>query len=172
MCSSDLANSGALTLAAGIDVPSVYVFRGILQEVEPRVTVQPFGRLAVALHTGQGLLRSAEATVGVWHSVHTGTSGSRGPTRHAHLEEDFSAGLSLAFGGGITVSTAYSALTSPNQLRDTIKELQLGVSTSYPSHPYALIGVELTDDGQADLASPGPHHKGRYLEVEIGRADV
>ncbi len=51
-----------------------------------------------------------------------------GPSGHAHYEEDFYATLNLVFGGGIAVGAGYMALTSPNIMFDTQKELQLKVT--------------------------------------------
>ena len=38
------ANSGAIKLTAGVDFPSVYYFRGIRQETDPKFTMLPPSR--------------------------------------------------------------------------------------------------------------------------------
>ena len=157
-------NNGALHFTGGLDVPSVYVFRGIVQEVEPKITLWPYGDLAIALGSGEGILRSCAVNVGVWHSLQTGSSGTNGPSRHAHYEEDFYTTLNLGFGGGLGVGLTYMALTSPNNMFNTVKEFQIKIAKSQLLNPYGFAAVELTRDGQADLGA----RKGAYLELGIG----
>ena len=55
------ANTGALTLAGGVDAPSVYVLRGLVQERDPKVTLTPYGELGITLargNDGDGRLRA------------------------------------------------------------------------------------------------------------------
>ena len=156
-------NSGALTFTGGLDVPSVYVFRGLLQETDPRLTFSPYGDLNIALHSGNGGFKTAGVKIGVWNSLQTGSSGSDGPSGHLHYREDFRAALSLGFGGGLSVSARYAALTSPNNMFITIKEVQLRVATAQMLNPYGFIAAELTDDGQADIGAK----KGTYLELGL-----
>src|SRR5581483_6291030 len=59
------ANTGAIRVTAGVDVPSVYYFRGIRQEVDPRLTLWPWGDLAITLKSSNGGLKSAVVHVGV-----------------------------------------------------------------------------------------------------------
>src|SRR4051794_4969887 len=42
-------NPGGITFTGGVDVPSVYVFRGILQETDPGFTMWPYGDIGLAL---------------------------------------------------------------------------------------------------------------------------
>lgn len=154
-------NNGALHFTGGIDQASVYVFRGFVQEQDPKLTVFPYGDLAIALTSGDGLIRSTVINTGVWNSLNTGSSGTDGPSGHAHYEEDFYARLNWLFRGGIAVGVGYMARTSPNNMFDTEKEMQLKVAKTNWLNPYAFLASELTVDGQADN---GPH-KGTYLEV-------
>ena len=160
----DDPNPGALTVTAGLDVPTVYFFRGIRQEADPALTLWPFGDLGIALYAGEGGLRSAGVNIGVWNSLHTGTSGTGGLADRLHYEEDFYATLALGFGGGVTVATGYMALTSPNNLFNTVKELQFKVSKAHWLAPYGFLAFELSDRGQADAGSA----KGSYLELGVG----
>src|SRR5688572_13681317 len=68
-------NPGALTFTGGLDVPSVYVFRGIVQEADRKLTLWPYGDLGLALFSGDGGVKSVGVNLGVWHSLHTGSSG-------------------------------------------------------------------------------------------------
>jgi hypothetical protein len=168
----DDPNPGAVTLTTGIDFPSVYFFRGIRQEAEPKFTMFPYGDVGITLFSGDGGVKSAGVNFGVWNSLNTGTSGSGddgpGPM---HYEEDFYASLSLGFGGGITLTPMFTAYTSPNGLFRTVKELSFKVAHASRFAPYGLVAFELggDDSGQADggylLASGG--NRGTYAELGV-----
>jgi hypothetical protein len=154
-------NTGALHFTGGIDQPSVYVFRGFAQEQDPKLTLFPYGDVAIALTSGDGFIRSTVVNTGVWNSLNTGSSGTDGPSGHAHYEEDFYARVNWLLRGGIAVGGGYMARTSPNNMFDTQKELQLKIAKTDRLNPYAFLATELTFDGQADNGL----HKGTYLEV-------
>lgn len=153
-------NTGALTFTGGLDVPSVYVFRGLVQEAEPKITLWPYGDLGISLFSGDGMIKTAAVNVGVWNSLQTGSAGTNGPTAHAHYEEDFYATLNLGLGGGTGVGVGYMALTSPNLMFDTIKELQVKVTKSHWLNPYGFLAMELTD-----VSADGGEGKGTYFEL-------
>jgi hypothetical protein len=157
--SSDDPNPGALTFTGGLDFPTIYFFRGIRQETDANLTMWPYGDLGIALFSGDGGLKSVGVNVGVWNSLHTGSSGSD----RVHYEMDFYSTLALGFGGGVSVGTTYTAYTSPNGLFDTVNELSFRVSKAHMLAPYGLIAFELDDEGQADLGS----NKGTYLELGV-----
>jgi hypothetical protein len=154
-------NTGALHFTGGIDQASVYVFRGFVQEQDPKLTVFPYGDLAIALTSGEGFVRSTVVNVGVWNSLNTGSSGTDGPSGHAHYEEEFYARLNWLFKGGVAVGVGYMARTSPNNMFDTQKEFQLKVAKTDKLNPYAFLASELTGNGQADEGT----QKGTYLEL-------
>ena len=160
-------NPGALTFTGGLDVPTLYFFRGIRQETDPALTMWPYGDLGIALHSGDGSVKSVAVNVGVWNSLHTGSSGSDGISGKLHYEEDFYATLGLGFGGGVTVGTTYMALTSPNNMFATVKELQFKVSKAHWLNPYGFLAFELSDDGQADAGQTFGGSKGTYLELGV-----
>jgi hypothetical protein len=161
-------NPGALTFTGGVDFPTLYFFRGIRQETDAGLTMWPYGDLGIALYSGDGGLKSASVNVGVWNSLHTGSSGSDGPSGGLHYEEDFYTTLGLGFGGGITVSTTYMALTSPNAMFATVKEMQFKVAKAHWLNPYGFLAFELSDDGQADGGHTFGGSKGTYLELGVG----
>jgi len=166
-------NPGALTFTAGFDLPTVYVFRGIVQETDPALTMWPYGEIGIALKSGDGGLRSLGVNVGVWNSLHTGTSGTGGVSGRLHYQENFYATLSLGFGGGITVAPTFTAYTSPNFSFNTVKELSVKISKTHTLAPYGLLAFELGDEtspsfGSADLSVAGPDNKkGVYLELGV-----
>lgn len=154
-------NPGAITLTTGIDFPSVYFFRGIRQESDPKVTTFAFGDVGIALFSGDGGLKSAGVNFGVWNSLHTGSSGSDA-SKSIHYEEDFYASLSLGFGGGVTFTPIFTAYTSPNSSFGTVQELAFKVAHASKFAPYGLVAFELK--GQAD----GGSEKGTYVELGVG----
>jgi hypothetical protein len=156
-------NPGALTFTGGVDVPSVYVFRGIVKEDRPELTIAPFGDLGIALGSGDGTLKSVRVNVGTWHSLQTGSSGSGGPSEKIHAEEDFYASLSLGFGAGLTFSTTYTAYTSPNFMFNNVKEISVRFAKTGMLNPYGLAAFELDDHGQADRGVA----KGTYVELGV-----
>ncbi|MEP7309126.1 MAG: hypothetical protein ABJA98_26780 [Acidobacteriota bacterium] len=154
-------NQGAITFTGGLDTPTVYFFRGILQEGDPRITLWPGGDLRVALAAGDGGLKSVAVHVGVWNSLHTGTAGTGGPLNKLHYQEDFSAGLNLDLAHGLGVATTFVARTSPNGSFNSITELDIKVAKAGRIAPYGMMAFELSDTGQAD----GGSKRGTYLEL-------
>ncbi len=155
-------NPGALTFTGGLDVPSKYIFRGIVQEADSKLTLFPYGDIGIAAYSGSGALKSATVNFGVWNALLTGSSGLDGPTNKLHYEEDFYATLGLGFDHGITFGTTYTAYTSPNGVFPTVQELGFKVSKTHWLNPYGIIAFEL--DGQADAGA----NKGTYLELGVG----
>jgi hypothetical protein len=168
---ADDPNTGALTLSGGVDFTNAYMFRGIRQEGDEELVTWPFADLGIALYSGDGGLRSVGVNVGTWNSLHTGSSGLDSLSGKLWYESDFYATLGLGFGGGVSLGTTYTAYTSPNNSFATVKELsfKLGVDDSAvlgkaSVKPYALVAVELGDDGgQADAGS----EPGTYLELGV-----
>jgi hypothetical protein len=152
-------NTGALTFTGGVDVPTKYVFRGLVQEADSKLTLFPYGDLGIGLFSGDGGIKSATVNVGVWNALMTGSSGSDGTTGKLHYEEDFYTTLTLGFAQGFSLGTTYTAYTSPNGMFNTVHELAFKVAKSHWLSPYGLIAFEL--DGQAD----GGSNEGTYLEL-------
>jgi hypothetical protein len=156
-------NGGAINVSAGMDVPSAYVYRGILQEGDPKLTLTPFGQVSIRLSgdPGPASTDGTRINVGVWNGLLTGTSGSGGPLKRIHYAEQFSASVSFGVGHGIVVSPGYLANTSPNRGYNTVKEFTLNVGATGAIAPYGFLAVELDDAGQMD----GGSKKGTYLEL-------
>jgi len=152
-------NTGAITFTGGLDVPTKYVFRGIVQEADSKLTLFPYGDLGIALFSGEGAVKSASVNFGVWNALLTGSSGTDGPTEKLHYEEDFYATFTLGFARGFSLGTTYTAYTSPNAMFPTVQEIGFKVAKSHWLSPYGLIAFEL--DGQAD----GGSNEGTYLEL-------
>ena len=146
-------NPGAITLTTGVDFPSVYFFRGIRQEAEPKFTMFAFGDVGIALGP------RASVNFGVWNSLHTGTSGTDTPDKKSHYEEDFYAMLNLSVGHGLTISPFFTSYTSPNDSFGTINEFAFEVAHASRFAPYGIVAFELS--GQAD----GGSDEGTYAEL-------
>jgi hypothetical protein len=155
-------NLGNITLTTGVDFPATYVFRGIVQESDPRLTAQPYGDVGLAIHSGDGPLKTAGVNFGLWNSLQTGSRGSEGPASKVWYEERFYSSLTLGFGGGTRFTTTYVAYTSPNGMFRTVREVNLKVSDASRFAPYGILAKEL--DGQAD----GGSNEGTYLELGAG----
>lgn len=164
-------NPGALSVTAGLDVPTLYFFRGIRQEVDQKLTLWPFGDLGIVFFSdGGGPVKSAGVNVGVWNSLHTGSSGSDGPADKLHYEQDFYTTLTLGFGSGVGVATTYTAYTSPNNMFTNVKELSFKVTKAHWLAPYGVLAFEFGGDesGQADGGHAFGGDKGTYLELGVG----
>ena len=165
---NDDPNPGGITLSAGIDFPSVYFFRGIRQETDPKLTTFAFGDVGLALYSGDGGLKSAGINFGVWNSLHTGSSGLDVKDQGLHYEEDFYATLALGFGGGVTFSPTYTVYTSPNGLFATVQEISVKVAHASKFAPYGLVAFEVGGPGQADGGHTHIGEKGVYAELGVG----
>ena len=163
-------NPGAMTITGSIDFLNQYMFRGIRQNSTGFAT-WPAVDLGIAAYSGDGGLKSVGINFGTWNSLHSGDTGSDGPSGKLWYESDFYATLGLGFGHGTSFSTTYTAYTSPNSGFTTVKEIsfKLGVDdSSYLGKaavkPYIVIAQEFDTDvarGQAD----GGANAGTYMEI-------
>jgi hypothetical protein len=156
-------NPGNLTLTAGIDYTNAYLFRGIPQD-DTGVILWPYGDLGIALHRGDGAIKSASVSVGMWNSLHTGVAGLDGLGK-LWYESDFYATFGLGLGKGTNVGVTYTAYNSPNNGFLPVKEISFKVAVDDSGlgrasvKPYAILAREL--EGQAD----GGAGEGTYLEL-------
>ncbi len=155
-------NPGAFTFTTGADIPSVYFFRGIRQEADPKLTVFPYGDGGIALFSGDGGLKSVGVNFGVWNSLNGGTTGSKGPSGQIHYEEDFYSTLTFGLARSMSVGATYTAYTYPNQGAAPVKEISFKVAQASKFAPYGVVAFELS--GQADAGTK----KGTYLELGVG----
>jgi len=157
-------NPGSLTFTGNLDVlaGTPYIFRGIVQEADPKLTLWPSGDLGIAVYSGTGGLKSASINFGVWNSLHTGSSGLDNEVNKLHYEEDFYAALGLGFSKA-TFTTTYTAYTSPNGLFGTVQEIAFKVGVTHKIAPYFVLAQELGEFG-----ADGGANKGTYIELGIG----
>jgi hypothetical protein len=165
-------NRSAFTLSGAMDLVSRYMFRGIRQH-STGVATWPCADLGVAVHSGQGAVKNVSLDFGTWNSLHTGDTGTGGPSHKLWYESDFYATLGLGFGGGVSLATTYTAYTSPNNTFSSVKEIMVRLAVDDSTRlgraavkPYAIVAQELDTapgQGQAD----GGAHAGTYLELGI-----
>jgi hypothetical protein len=165
-----LPASDGTSVAAGLDVASHYVFRGVRQN-STGLVVWPAVDVAARVFSGDGPLRRVTVNVGSWNSLHTGDTGSDGPMTKSWYESRLRGAVDFHFGRGVFVGTSYTAYISPNDLFTNGREVGIRVAMDDSQrlghaavHPYALVAMEIDADpgaGQLD----GGLHAGRYLEV-------
>jgi hypothetical protein len=165
-------NPGRITLTGGIDFANAYMFRGLRQD-DTGLIMWPWGDIGIDVFDGIGSVQNATVNVGVWNSLHTGSTGADGPTGKLWYEGDFYTGVTLGFTGSVSAGAIYTAYTSPNNAFSTVKEIAFRVAvddttawTGLTLRPYALLAFELDTSpalGQAD----GGLEAGRYLELGI-----
>jgi hypothetical protein len=161
-----------VTVTVGADAPFLtgYVFRGIVQEANPKVTFQPYVDVGVAVN------ERTSVNVGTWNSFHSG-SNSEAPYDNAFYESDLYASVTFT-AGKWKPGVLYTLYTSPNGGYDGVgTDGSIGVSelaffTTYddsanrvPLAPRVVAAFELTDT-QADFGA----NQGVYLELGVSPA--
>ena len=165
-------NPGNITVSGGMDFVNQYMFRGIRQN-STEVAMWPFADLGLSLFSGDGGVKTVGLNIGSWNSLHTGDTGTDGPSGKLWYEGDFYATLGLGLGGGTALSFNYTAYTSPNNMFSTVKELGVKLAVDDTPYlgavalkPYVLFAAEIDTAagiGQADGGVDG----GKYLELGV-----
>jgi len=170
-------NPGALTITGSIDFLNQYMFRGIRQN-STGIATWPAMDLGIAAYSGDGGLKSVGINVGTWNSLHTGDTGADSEDSgfgcacgKLWYESDFYAALGLGFGGGTSLTTTYTAYTSPNNGFSTVKEIMFKLAVDDSGKlgkaavkPYIAIAREFDTEpglGQADAGE----NAGTYVEI-------
>ena len=148
------------------------MFRGIRQN-STGVAIWPSADFAIAAYSGSGGVKSVGLNVGTWNSLHTGDTGTDGPSTKLWYESDFYSTLALGFGGGVSLSTTYTAYTSPNNSYSTVKEIMFKLAVDDSAHlhkaavkPYVIVAREMDTApglGQADVGNKA----GTYMELGV-----
>jgi uncharacterized protein (TIGR02001 family) len=130
------------TIAVGIDVPTDYYWRGIVQETEGFIA-QPFVDLGVTLSD------TVSFNVGTWTSLHS--SDSTG----TFYEADYYASLNFV-AGKFVPKVIYTAYDSPNDTFSTVHELAFSVAyddsdNAFALAPSALLAFDMSNDGNTYL---------------------
>ena len=159
-----------VTVAAGVDFVSAYMFRGIFQE-DSGAIVPPFVDVGVSLYQGDGALKSVTANGGFWNSFHSGPSGSGTPDRSPWYEADYYGAVTFTVGKW-KPGALFTSYTSPNDVFATVHELA-GVlayddsGSAFPLNPKATIAFELKGQADGGGGLPDGGSKGTYFEFGI-----
>lgn len=126
------------TVAVGIDIPTDYYWRGIVQETEGFIA-QPFVDLGVTLSD------TVSFNVGTWTSLHSSESTG------TFYEADYYASLNFA-AGKWAPKVIYTAYSSPADVFSTVHELAFSVAyddseSSFALAPSAMLAFDMTNDG-------------------------
>jgi hypothetical protein len=145
-----------IAVTAGADFPTLYFFRGIRQEGDADLTLQPFVDLGVT--TG-----AATVNVGPWNSFHSGSNNEA--YGGAWYESDLYASVGVV-AGAFSPKVLYTAYTSPKDGFGTVHELAFSTgfddSASSKLAPSVTLAFELGDNG-----ADGGTGKGIYLELGV-----
>jgi hypothetical protein len=163
-------NTGRISLNAGVDFPTRYYFRGILQEDDGWI-VQPYGDVTFKLYESTGPLSALNFTLGVWNSFHGGSTGADGAATvdpKAWYEADFFASLSTTLFEDFTAAVIYTAYMSPNDSFGTIQEVAVSLGYNdarwlgaFALNPTVLMAFEVKN--QADNGS----HLGGVIQIGV-----
>ena len=161
-------NTGKVSFSTGLDFSHAYFFRGIIQETDGFIA-QPYGEIAFDLFEDTEGLNTGSLALGFWNSLHSGPSGSGGPSVNttAWYEMDFYAGLSLGLVGQWQADVVYTQYMSPNDTFSTVKELALSLAFDDSERmgalalaPYVMLAIEASGNA-AGIDS------GAYLELGV-----
>ena len=162
-------NTGRISISAGVDFPTDYYFRGIIQETRDYI-IQPYGDLTFKLWDGVPAFGDLALTIGTWNSLHGGPTGIDGPNVDPKIwyESDFYTKVGWTMFEDLSAGIIYTAYMSPNDAFGTVQELALGLGFDdskllgpFALNPSLLVAFEVK--GQAD----GGDHKGIYLQAGI-----
>jgi hypothetical protein len=163
-------NTGRISLNAGVDFPTRYYFRGILQENQD-VIIQPFADITFKLYESKGPLSTLSLTLGTWNSFHGGPTGMEGKATvdpKMWYEADAFATLTTTWFEDLTAALTYTAYMSPNDAFRTVQEMALSLSYNdakwlgaFALNPTVLVAFEMK--GQADAGD----HLGGVIQLGI-----
>jgi hypothetical protein len=165
-------NTGRISLNAGVDFPTRYYFRGILQENQD-VIIQPFADITFKLYESKGPLSTLSLTLGTWNSFHGGPTGMEGKATvdpKMWYEADAFATLTTTWFEDLTAALTYTAYMSPNDAFRTVQEMALSLSYNdakwlgaFALNPSILFAFETT--GEALVSPDGK--KGIYMGIGL-----
>jgi hypothetical protein len=159
-------NKGNVSVGLGVEFPTAYFFRGILQEDEGFIA-QPFLETNIKVYEGEGVLNSVSAKLGIWNSFQSQSPGvPSDPT--AWYEADLYGGVTFGLFDRLQAGVIYTAYLSPNNSFGTVQEIafRLAYDDSKLLGPFALspsvlFAFEL--DGQADAGGD----EGGYFQLAL-----
>jgi hypothetical protein len=159
-------NRGNVSVGVGVEFPTAYFFRGILQEDDGFIA-QPFLETNIKVYEGEGPLNSVSAKLGVWNSFQSESPGLPEDPK-GWYEADLYGGLTFGLFEKLQAGVIYTAYISPNDSFGTVQEIafKLAFDDSELLGPFALspsvlFAFEL--EGQADAGAD----EGVYFQLGI-----
>ncbi len=160
-------NRGNVSVSLGVEFPTAYFFRGILQE-DRGFIAQPFLEANIKVYEGDAPLNSVSAKLGIWNSFQSQNPVPVGDPQ-SWYEADLYGGVTFGLFDKLQAGVIYTAYTSPNGAFDTYQEIAFKFAFDdskllgpFALSPSILVAVEL--DGQADA---GRGDEGVYLQLGI-----
>ena len=161
-------NRGNVSVSAGVEFPTAYFFRGILQE-DRGFIAQPFLETNIKVYEGEGALNSVGAKLGFWNSFQ-----SQSPVVPSDptgwYEADLYGGLTFGLFDKLQAGVIYTAYISPNNSFGTVQEIAFKLAFddskllgAFALAPSFLVAFEL--DGQADAGLISD--EGVYVQLGI-----
>lgn len=157
-----------ISVAGVLDVCNAYMFRGVRQDDTGTIT-WPSAEVGLRVHAAEHGLTSARVRVGTFNSLHTGWTGSSGPSGKSWYESDVYTTLSLGIANTVALDATFTGYRSPNDMFTSVKELSFRAAidrtpVAAPLAPYALVAFEMhTKPGVGQL--DGGFKAGKYLEL-------
>lgn len=123
-------NLGRVSFNIGMDIPTRYYFRGILQE-ENGLIAQPYFEANVNLYEGEQL--TATAIGGIWNSIHSEHTGSSLDQPKAWYEFDAYGGMALGW-ENLEFSGIWTTYLSPSGAFSEVNDIALGIGYDDSGH--------------------------------------
>lgn len=119
---------GALSIRFDSTFTTAYLWRGVINQRDGLIW-QPSVELSMNLFgSADGWVRSVDAGVGTWLTLHTEDAGAYAPGTDGLYETDYYPNLGVEWAGGLTTALTYYFYTSPNDSFDTIEELAVDLA--------------------------------------------
>ncbi len=159
-------NTGKLSLEAGVDFVSHYIFRGISQENEG-IMAQPWANLGFSVYKSDGPVSNVKIVTGLWNSFHTEPTGFTG----GYYEADIKVGVEATVMEKWNAAVSYIWYVYPDPAISTIQEVDLrigyddtGVFPDIMGRPFALQPYVLL---AFETQNPNTRNNAIYAEVGI-----
>lgn len=163
-------NTGKVSLSAGVDIVTNYIFRGIAQQNDS-IIAQPYAYVSFNLYEGEDVVNNVALTFGIWNSFQEANRGN-------WYEADLSAGIDVTMFEKLTAGLSYIWYQAPNGAFTQVQEVDLKLSFDdsgiFPDvagqplsfAPYVLFAFEV-QNGNDRVSQATGLSRGTYMEAGI-----